>query len=280
MALTDWSHRAHLDDAPAAERGNGVRLLGLGYGLSAFVVMWAFWAYFVVFLANAPSLRAPWASPSVDVGATLDHPALAALVNLGLIALFGLQHSLMARPRLKAWWAAAIPPAFVRVTYVHAANAALWVLVLFWQPLPGIIWQADGILRVALWTLFVLGWITLLAGAVSFGLLELLGIDRVWSWYRDLPEKAPAPQDPLAVRLGSPSHVRWRSARRLGDAAHDGRPRAAGSGPHPLRHDRHALRGARPEGRVRRGLPALALGLRDFEGASLQSSSHVRTVGL
>ena len=189
MALTDWSHRAHLDNASTAEPSNSVRLLGLAYGLSAFVVMCAFWAYFVAFLANAPRLRAPWTSPSVDVGATLDHPALAALVNLGLIALFGLQHSLMARPRLKAWWAAAIPPAFVRVTYVHAANAALWMLVLFWQPLPGIIWQADGILRAALWTLFVLGWITLLAGALSFGLLELLGIDRVWGWYRGLPEK-------------------------------------------------------------------------------------------
>ena len=61
---------------------------------------------------------------------------LAAFIDILLIALFGLQHSLMARPWFKQWWAAAIPPAFERCTYVHMANVALFAMIAFWQPMP------------------------------------------------------------------------------------------------------------------------------------------------
>lgn len=164
------------------------RIAGLAYGLSGFVLMWGVWTYLVVFLANAPRLRAPWVSPSVDVGATLDRPLGAALVNAGLIALFGLQHSLMARPGLKKWWADRMHPAFVRATYVHAANAALIVLVLLWQPLPAVLWHVDEpIVRGSLWALFALGWVILFAGAWSFGLYDLLGVTHIRCWFEGRP---------------------------------------------------------------------------------------------
>lgn len=169
-------------------RDRPIRLLGLAYGVSAFVFAWAFWIYFIVFLANAPKVRAPWIEPSVDVGPTASNQLLAGLANVALIALFGLQHSLMARPRFKAWWASKIPVAFERATYVHAANATLWLLVLFWQPLPTLVWHTDHtILRGALWALFGLGWIVLFVGAWGFGTLDLFGLSQVWSWYRGRP---------------------------------------------------------------------------------------------
>jgi protein-S-isoprenylcysteine O-methyltransferase Ste14 len=176
-------------------------LAGLAYGLAAVAVMWAFWVAFVLFLANAPRLRAPWLDPSVDVGSAFT-PPLAALVDLALIALFGLQHSLMARPKLKARWASALPPALVRATYVHAANAALIVLILLWQPIPIVLWHVDQpLLRDALWVLFALGWITLLWGAISFGLGELLGLSQVWAWFRGRP--------PPPLRLKTGGLYRW-----------------------------------------------------------------------
>jgi hypothetical protein len=98
----------------------------LGYAWSAFAVMWAFWISFVIFLARPQKILPYWPLPTVDQGGTLLHPATAALVDVLLIALFGLQHSLMARPWFKQWWASSVPPAFERSTYVHMANLALF----------------------------------------------------------------------------------------------------------------------------------------------------------
>jgi hypothetical protein len=69
-------------------------------------------------------------------GGSIEHPAVAALIDAGLIALFGLQHSLMARPWFKAWWGASILSAFERCTYVHMANLSLFAVIIFWQPIP------------------------------------------------------------------------------------------------------------------------------------------------
>jgi methanethiol S-methyltransferase len=88
--------------------------------------MWAFWISFVVFLAQPQKILPYWSLPTVDQGGALLHPVLAALVDLLLIVLFGLQHSLMARHWFKQWWAASVPPAFERCTYVHMANLALF----------------------------------------------------------------------------------------------------------------------------------------------------------
>jgi protein-S-isoprenylcysteine O-methyltransferase Ste14 len=177
----------------AASRGDWLRrAAGLAYGLAGFAVMWVFWATFVIFLANAPRLAAPWIEPSVDVGGSVEHPLAAALIDLALIAIFGLQHSLMARPAFKRRWTAIVPSAFERATYVHAANAALFLLVLCWQPIPTVLWHAQApLLRDALWLAFALGWIILFAGAWSFGLADLLGLTQIWSWYRRRPAPPP-----------------------------------------------------------------------------------------
>lgn len=63
-----------------------------------------------------------------------------------------------------------------RATYVHATNAAAWAIVLFWQPIPQVIWSVSGPLASCLWVLFGFGWFMLLTSAMSFGLLELHGI--------------------------------------------------------------------------------------------------------
>jgi protein-S-isoprenylcysteine O-methyltransferase Ste14 len=161
-----------------------LRFAGLAYGFTAVIVMWAFWVYFVIFLSNAPRLAEPWIEPSVDVGASVGSAASAALIDIFLIALFGLQHSLMARSRFKQWWARRIPSAFERSTYVHAANLALFALVLLWQPIPSTLWQVETpLLRHTFWLLFALGWLILFCGGLSFGIFELLGMRQIFSWY-------------------------------------------------------------------------------------------------
>lgn len=145
--------------------------------------MWGFWTSFVIFLASPPKLLNHWPLPTVDHGGFVGSPWLAAAVDLGLIALFGLQHSLMARPWFKQSVMRRLHPALARCTYVHMANLALFTLVIAWQPIPFAVWDVGrGFWRDASWVLFALGWIILFVGAWSFGILELLGVTQMRAW--------------------------------------------------------------------------------------------------
>ena len=186
------SREAHGHDALNGGWSGIAGYAGLVYAWSGFIVMWCFWTCFVIFLANPSRLPAYWPWPTVDRGGSVQEPWGAALIDVGLIALFGLQHSLMARPWFKDWWAASVPPAFERSTYVHMANAALFALIIFRQPIPIELWRvAPGPLRDGLWALFGLGWIILFAGAWSFGLRDLLGLDQMRRWRHGLPPPPP-----------------------------------------------------------------------------------------
>jgi methanethiol S-methyltransferase len=171
--------------------------------------MWCFWICFVIFLAQPSKLSAYWPLPTVDHRGTIIHPAAAALIDAALIGLFALQHSLMARPWFKKWWAASIPTAFERCTYVHMANVTLLVLIAFWQPIPIELWVApDGILRDIFWAAFALGWIILFAGAWSFGIGDLLGVDQMRRWCKGEHPHEPALKTGVLYRwLRHPMYV-------------------------------------------------------------------------
>ena len=162
------------------------RLGGLSYALAAFVATVVFFAWFILFLGNLPKPAKPWVYPTVDIGGSLDlFPA--ALADIGLVALFGLQHSLMARPGFKAWWTRIVPKGLERATYTMAASLAGFIMLFFWQPIPLIIWQAPLPLAAVLWALFAIGWTILFSSAISFNLFELLGVRQAWAWYHGRP---------------------------------------------------------------------------------------------
>jgi hypothetical protein len=102
----------------------------LAYALAGVAIMWAFWVCFVIFLAEPRQIVAWWPLPTVDRTEGLAHAAIAALIDLALVTLFGLQHSLMARPWFKQQVMGRMPEPLQRVTYVHMANAALFLLIL------------------------------------------------------------------------------------------------------------------------------------------------------
>ena len=160
------------------------RLLGYLYGLSAFLIASAIWPYFVIFLGNLRYRSSPWIEPTIDVGPSA--PIItAAAINIALIALFGLQHSLMARTRFKKWLARFIPPGLERQTYVHGSNIAMIALFVFWHPIPIVIWDAgSGPAKDVLWGIFALGWIITLAASASIDLFHLWGLRHSWAWYQ------------------------------------------------------------------------------------------------
>lgn len=165
--------------------------IGLFYAWSGFAIMWGFWVSFVVFLAEPRLVLSFWPLPTVDHVSSLRSPLVAAVIDLSLIALFGVQHSVMARPWFKRrLWT--LPAAFERCSFVHAANVALFLLIFCWQPIPSLVWHVlDGTAAGALWALFAAGWTILFLGAWSFGIRDLLGISQMQAWVEARPLLGP-----------------------------------------------------------------------------------------
>lgn len=187
---------------------SALRIAALLYAAVAFVGTFAFFAYFILFLANAPKRSAPWLEPTIDVGSE-NGLASALLINTCLVSLFALQHSGMARRSFKQWLARRLPEAVERATYVHAANATAFLIVFVWQPIPIVVWHVtNDALETILWVGFALGWVILLAAAVSFDVSELLGLRQVLSWLNDRPPSARALKTTwLYAKLNHPMYV-------------------------------------------------------------------------
>jgi protein-S-isoprenylcysteine O-methyltransferase Ste14 len=184
------------------------RALGLTYAWVGFAIMWGFWICFVVFLADPPWAAKSWPLATVDSGGIVDNPGIAALIDLFLISLFGLQHSMMARPWFKQRVLGRLPPAFERCTFVHAANLTLLALIIFWQPIPIEIWNVGSPWREAIWVAFGAGWIILLVGGISFGILDLLGIEQMRAWANGVAPVKPRLKTGLLYRwLRHPMYV-------------------------------------------------------------------------
>ena len=143
------------------------RALLLAYGLVAYAVGVVAFACLVGFVGN-------FGVRGIDEGPQLG--VVAALVrDLGLCALFGLQHSLMARERFKRRVTTLAPSAAERSTFVLAASACTFALILGWAPLPQVLWRADGLLAAALTGLSALGWLLNLGEVAESARVRLNG---------------------------------------------------------------------------------------------------------
>lgn len=160
-------------------------LLSFLYGLAAYSACLAALLYLIGFSGN---LLVP---KSVDLGGGA--PWLEAVgIDLVLLALFGVQHSVMARRGFKRWWTCVVPPAIERSTYVVATCAVLALLFWLWVPIGApIVWRVETAAGAALlWTLFGLGWILVLLSTFLINHFELFGLQQVFARLtgRALPE--------------------------------------------------------------------------------------------
>ena len=167
----------------------------------AVVCYFAFFAsflYLVGFLAGLPVLPT-----NVDKG--IDAPlAQAMAVDIGLIALFGIQHSVMARPGFKQWWTGMVHPAMERSIYCLAAAVVLAVMFAFWHPIPGQLWSVtDPVGKGVLWALFLFGFATVFISTWLLNHFELFGLAQAWSHLRGTEMAPPRFRTPVFYR-----HVR------------------------------------------------------------------------
>ena len=163
--------------------------------MAAYVACLAALLYFVGFSGNL------FVPKSVDAGAGA--PWFEALVtDLLLFALFGVQHSVMARQGFKRWWARVVPPPVERSTYVVATCVVLALMFWFWVPIVApLVWQVEHRTGVALlWSLFGLGWLLVLVSTFLINHFELFGLQQVFArlTQRALPE--PQFRTPLLYR--------------------------------------------------------------------------------
>ncbi len=121
---------------------------------------------------------------------SVDHALTAPLgwavpIDVALVTLFAVQHSVMARPAFKRWWTRIVPTPIERSTYVLVASLVLVLMFWQWRELPTVIWDvAWQPARLAVWTLFWLGWATVLASTFMIDHFELFGLKQVFAAWR------------------------------------------------------------------------------------------------
>jgi protein-S-isoprenylcysteine O-methyltransferase Ste14 len=157
------------------------RFLVLTYGVVHYVVFLGVFLYLAAFIGNLWVPRSMDSAPVAPLWSAL-------LIDTLLIALFGLQHSVMARPSFKQWWTKFVPRPIERSTYVMFTNAALILLFTFWQPIGGTVWDVENAAgRAVLWTLFSAGWIAVLVTTWLINHFDLFGLRQVWLYFRGKP---------------------------------------------------------------------------------------------
>lgn len=136
---------------------------------------------------------------TVDAGPAAS-PGVAIAVNLGLILLFGLQHSVMARQGFKERWTRIVPEHLERSAYVLAASLALALLFWAWRPMPGVVWSLSGPWAAIVWAVFALGWVVVVAATLLIDPEELSGLRQVAARYADEPAEPVPFQTPGLYR--------------------------------------------------------------------------------
>lgn len=161
------------------------RVLALLYGVVCYLVFFGSFLYAIWFV---------W---------TLDRPQPAAplgravLINAALLGLFAVQHSVMARQWFKRAWTKVVPPPIERSTYVLAASLVLLAVIVFWQPMPGVVWQIEArAAQLALQGLFWAGWLMVLGSTFLLDHFDLFGLKQVWAYRRGQPYQPMAFQTP------------------------------------------------------------------------------------
>lgn len=163
------------------------RLSVLLYGVIAYAVFFGTFLYLIGFVGN---LLVP---KSVDAGGPATPLVTAILINTGLIALFGVQHGVMARKWFKQWWTRFVPQPIERSTFVLATSAVLWLLFWQWRPLTDVVWSTDNaVAKVALDAVFWGGWGLVLLATFLIDHFDLFGLRQTLSYAFGRTYKAPA----------------------------------------------------------------------------------------
>ncbi len=171
------------------------RIFALLYGLAAYFVFFGTFLYAVGFVGGMVVPK------TIDTGPTASLPE-ALIVDLLLLSIFAIQHSVMARPQFKRWWTKFVPATIERSTYVLLASLALVLLFWQWRPITAVIWQIDNPqIAMALVALSFAGWLIVLTSTFLINHFELFGVHQVANNLMDRPMAPPRFRTPMLYKF-------------------------------------------------------------------------------
>jgi methanethiol S-methyltransferase len=183
------------------------RKLMFAYGVSCHILFLVVYAWMAAFVGNLgigfiPTLDSPRGDGSL---------AAAIAINTLLIAAFGVQHSVMARPTFKRWWTRFVPQPMERSTYVLFSNVLMILLMWYWRPIGGVVWDVtQPSLRIALHGLFAFGWLAIPLVSLMINHFDLFGTRQVWLHLRGKSYTNDPFRTPMAYRfVRHPLYVGW-----------------------------------------------------------------------
>jgi methanethiol S-methyltransferase len=193
MTMTDSKPATGLASVDVDPSDTPPKVFAFLFGAAIYLAVWIILIYVVGFVGNffTPLIGTKWAAvlplKSIDMG--IEQPFWKSFwIDIGLIAILGLQHSIMPRPWYKAWITKFVPPHMERGVYIIFAICALSLLMWQWRPLPEVIWKVDNrILRIILDIIQVCGWLTVLLATVQVGHWKIFGVTQTLDYIRDKP---------------------------------------------------------------------------------------------
>jgi methanethiol S-methyltransferase len=182
----------------------GKRVLAFAYGVLSYVIFFVTFLYAVGFIGN---LVVPKTLDSPRTGSWL----AALLIDVALLGLFAIQHSVMARASFKRLITRVVPPAVERSTYVLASSAALLILFWQWRPLGGVVWEAQTeVGRGLAYAGFAFGWALVFVTTFAINHFDLFGLRQVWRYLGGREQRPLEFVMPLLYRIvRHPLYVGW-----------------------------------------------------------------------
>ena len=170
------------------------RLLILFYAIVSYAVFLVSFLYALGFVGNYLVPK------SIDIGGSANLSE-AIVVDLLLLGIFAIQHSIMARPAFKQWWAKILPEASQRSTYVLLSSLILLLLFWQWRPIPTVVWRIDGIAAWLLIGVYWLGWSIMLSSSFMIDHFDLSGLRQAFVALRGADEPGQSFKTPLLYKI-------------------------------------------------------------------------------
>ena len=166
------------------------------FGAAAYLFFLATFLYLIAFVGDIAG------APRTVSHGPRSMLSTALLTDISLIALFGIQHSVMARSGFKRVWTRVVPEPIERSVYVLLTSIVLWVLFIFWRPIPAVIWNVTDPAGIGiLWTFFAAGWMIVLLSTFLINHFELFGLRQVYQNLRGGSAVAPQFRQPFFYKI-------------------------------------------------------------------------------
>lgn len=190
------------------------RFIGFLYGVTNYLVFFLVFLYLAVFVGNLTFVEGflPFALVTVDYGGSIASSALEGFfINFLLLAVFSLQHTVMARPGFKEKITKIVPQKLERSTYILFTNLLLILLYWQWRPMPEAVWDlTGGVGEMIMWAGFALGWLLILVSTLLIDHFELFGLKQAINYLRGKDMKPYKFVTPLLYKVvRHPLYLGW-----------------------------------------------------------------------